>query len=97
MSKPNGRQKMAIENLAAALNECFDAAVEAGEVRARESTRESLREATRSTQELLETQRESLREATRSTQELLEAQNATLRMIWRQCGGSGSERLPIDE
>jgi len=79
MSKPNGRQKKAIENLATALNECFDAAVEAGEVRARESTRESLRE------------------ATRSTQKLLEAQNATLRMIWRQCGGSGSERLPIDE
>ena len=97
MSKPNGRQKKAIENLAAALNECFDAAVEAGEVRARESTRGSLREATRSTQELLEAQRESLREATRSTQELLEAQNATLRMIWRQCGGNGSERLPIDE
>ena len=33
MSKPNGRQQKAIEGLAAALNECFDAAVEAGERR----------------------------------------------------------------
>lgn len=30
MSKPNGRQKKAIEGLAAALNECFEAATEAG-------------------------------------------------------------------
>ena len=37
MSKPNGRQKHAIENLAAALNECFDAAVEAGEKRSKAS------------------------------------------------------------
>jgi transposase len=76
MSKPNGRQKRAIENLAkalrpppvenlaAALNECFGAAVEAGEQR---------------------------------TRPLLEAQNETLRMIWRQCGGSKDERLPIDD
>ena len=28
MSKPNGRQKRAIENLATALNECFDASAE---------------------------------------------------------------------
>ena len=37
MSKPNGRQQKAIEGLAAALNECFDAAVEAGEERARKA------------------------------------------------------------
>ena len=58
MSKPNGRQKRAIENLAkalrpppveqlaAALNECFDAAVEAGENRTRpllEAQNETLR------------------------------------------------------
>ena len=40
MSKPNGRQKKAIEGLAAALNECFDAAVESGENRARQAMRE---------------------------------------------------------
>lgn len=30
MSKPNGRQRKALEGLAAALTECFEAATEAG-------------------------------------------------------------------
>ena len=58
MSKPNGRQKRAIENLAkalrpppvenlaAALNECFGAAVEAGEQRTRPLTGGSERNTT---------------------------------------------------
>ena len=33
MSKPNGRQQKAIEGLAAALNECFDANIEVAERR----------------------------------------------------------------
>lgn len=46
MTKPNGRQQKAIEGLAAALTECFDAAVEAGENRTRpllEAQNETLR------------------------------------------------------
>ena len=42
MSKPNGRQKEALEGLAAALTECFDAAVEAGEKRAEKRTERRL-------------------------------------------------------
>ena len=40
MSGPNGRQKRAIENLAAALNECFDAAVEKSAQVAEQTRRE---------------------------------------------------------
>jgi hypothetical protein len=88
MSKPNGRQKKAIEELAealrpppverlaAALTECFDAAVEAGEKRTRQAAREATREA--------------IRDEMGDVKE-------TLRMVWRQCGGKADERLPIDD
>ena len=83
MSKPNGRQKKAIEGLAAALrppptemlaaalNECFEAATEAG---------------TKHVDAALARQ-----------DAVLEKQNDTLRMIWTQCGGRPDQRLPIDD
>lgn len=40
MSEPNGRQRRAIENLAAALNECFDTAVEKSTQAAEKNRRE---------------------------------------------------------
>ena len=70
MSEPNERQRRAIENLAGALNECFDAAVE------------------RSTQ--------AAERNLRVVNVRLDKQDDTLRMIWTQCGGRASERLPID-
>ena len=91
MSKPNGRQRKAIEELAAALRpppvervaaaltECFEAAVEAGEHRTRRVMREEMA-----------TFRDEV--GTR-----LDRQDATLRMIWTQCGGKEDKRLPIDD
>ena len=86
MSKPNGRRKRAIENLATALNECFEAAVEAGENR----TKAVLNEA-------LDAQNKTLNKALNARNEILDAQTETLRMIWRQCGGRPDQRLPIDK
>ena len=40
MSRPNGRQQRAIENLASALNECFDAAMEKSTQVAEQTRRE---------------------------------------------------------
>ena len=51
MSKPNGRQKRAIQGLAAALQECFDASIELAERRFEE----------RSTNERFDKQDETLR------------------------------------
>ena len=96
MSGPNGRQKHAIENLAAALNECFDAAVE-------KSTQIAVEKATqvaveKSTQVAEQTRREFREVNARLDRqdETLHRQNDTLRMIWTQCGGKASQRLPID-
>ena len=87
MSNLNGRQKKAIEELAAALrpppverlaaalNECFDAAVESGESRARQAMREEMA----------------------GVKDVLAKQNDTLRMIWKQRGGQADESLPIDD
>lgn len=86
MSKANGRQKRALEGLAAALAECFEAAVEAGEKR----TRAVLNEA-------LSAHKQTLDKALNAQNEALSAQNRTLRMIWQQCGGRPDRRLPIDE
>ena len=91
MSKLNGRQKKAIEELAealrpppverlaAALTECFDAAVEAGEKRAEKHTESRLKAD--------KVERAAEREKDRST----------LRMFWRQFGGPPDQRLPIDD
>ena len=108
MSKANGRQKRALEGLAAALAECFEAAVEAGEKRTRAVLNESLSahkqtldEALNAQNEALSAHKRTLDEAlsaqNRTLNEALSAQNRTLRMIWQQCGGRPDQRLPIDE
>ena len=61
MSKPNGRQKRAIENLATALNECFEAAVEAGENRTKAVLNETLDAHNKTLNETLDAQTEILR------------------------------------
>ena len=90
MSKANGRQKRALEGLAAALTECFEAAVEAGEQRTRAVLNEALSAHKQTLDEALNAQNRTLNEA-------LSAENRTLRMIWQQCGGRPDQRLPIDE
>ena len=112
MSKPNGRQKRAIENLAAALNECFEAAVEAGENRTKAVLDEALDAQNKTLNEALDAQNRTLNEAldaqnktlNKTLDEALSAQNKTLdaqtetlRMIWQQCGGRPDQRLPIDK
>ena len=94
MSKPNGRQKRAIENLAAALNECFEAAVEAGENRTKAVLDETLNEALDAQNKTLN---KTLDEALSAQNETLDAQTETLRMIWQQCGGRPDQRLPVDK
>ena len=101
MSKANGRQKRALEGLAAALTECFEAAVEAGEQRTRAVLNEALSAHKQILDETLNAHKRTLDEAlnaqNRTLNEALSAQNRTLRMIWQQCGGRPDQRLPIDE
>lgn len=108
MSKANGRQKRALEGLAAALTECFEAAVEAGEQRTRavlnealsahkQILDETLNAHKRTLDEALNAQNRTLNAQNRTLNEALSAQNRTLRMIWQQCGGRPDQRLPIDE
>ena len=97
MSKPNGRQKRAIENLATALNECFDAAVEAGENRTKGVLNKTLDAQNKTLNEALAAQNKTLNEALSAQNKTLDAQTETLRMIWQQCGGRPDQRLPIDK
>lgn len=89
MSNVNGRSKRAIEGLAAALQECLDAAVESGERRCRSVMDERFQQQ----DETLRKQNDTLRRQ----DETLRKQNETLRMIWQQCGGRAGQRLPIDD
>jgi thymidylate kinase len=82
MSRPNGRQKRAIEGLATALQECFDVSIEVAEKRF-EQRMESRFEKIDTRFEKIDTR--------------LEKQDDTLRMIWTQCGGKADQRLPIDD
>lgn len=77
MNEPAERQRRAVENLAAALNECFDAVVEKSTQAAERNRRE--------VNARLDKQDETLRR-----------QNDSLQMIWTQCGGQTTRRLPID-
>ena len=86
MSTPNGRHKRAIENLAAALNECFDASAERAAERAAESVKTELK-ADMNAMEARLNRRMDIH---------LDKQDDTLRMIWTQCGGKKDQRLPID-
>ena len=88
MSKPNGRRKRAIENLATALDECFEAAVEAGENRTKGVLTLDAQN---------KTLNKTLDEALSVQNKTLNAQTETLRMIWQQCGGRPDQRLPIDK
>ena len=81
MSKPDGRQQRAIRNLAAALNECFDAAAE----KAAESVKAELKADMHAMEGRLNKRMDNR----------LDKQDDTLRMIWTQCGGK-ARRLPID-
>ena len=85
MSRSGGRRARAIEGLAAALQECFDASIEAAEKRF-EPRFDRQDEALRRQNETLRRQDETLRR-----------QNDTLRMIWTQCGGKSDQRLPVDD
>ena len=86
MSKSNGRHKRAIENLAAALNECFEASSERAAEKAAESVKTELK-ADMHAMEARLNRRMDIR---------LDKQDDTLRMIWTQCGGKKDQRLPID-
>jgi len=94
MSKPNGRHKRAVENLAAALNECFDASAEraAGMAaeRAAERAAESVKIELKADMNAMEAR------LNRRMDIRLDKQDDTLRMIWTQCGGKKDQRLPID-
>ena len=88
--KANGREKRAIQNLAAALQECFNAAAALAEERldARDTELKTHIDA-----------RLDARDAELKTHidARADRQDNTLRMIWRQTGGSRSTRLPIDD
>ena len=89
--RPNGRQKRAIEGLAAALQECFDAATEKATEAAQKHNRRHNRP--------LEKAQQAAEEAKDVAQGLsvrLDRQDDTLRMIWTQCGGRKDAHLPID-
>ena len=82
MSRPNGRQQRAIEGLATALQECFDASIDVAEKRF-EKRMEPRFEAIDARFERIDTR--------------LDKQDDTLRMIWTQCGGKSDQRLPVDD
>ena len=99
--RPNGRQKRAIEGLAAALQECFDAATE----KATEAAQKA-QQAAGKAQQAAEKAQQAAGKAQRAAEEAkdvaqglsvrLDRQDDTLRMIWTQCGGRKDARLPID-
>ena len=82
MSRPNGRQKRAIEGLATALQECFDVSIEVAEKRF---------------EQRMEPRFEKIDTRLEKIDTRLEKQDDTLRMIWTQCGGKADQRLPIDD
>ena len=95
MSKLNGRQKRAIdrlakalrpsEELAVALNECFEAATE----RANGAAERAEKAAERA---------QCAAERAEAAVARIETQlKPTLRMIWAQCKGDPNQRLPIDD
>lgn len=85
MSRPNGRQRRAIEGLAAALQECLDASIESAGKRM-EPRFEKIEGRLDKQDDTLGRQDDTLRR-----------QNHTLRMIWTQCGGKADQRLPVDD
>lgn len=97
MSRPDGRQQRAIQDLATALNECFDAASESTAARAAEKAAESAAErAAASVKAELKADMNAMEgRLIKRMDDRLDRQDDTLRMIWTQCGGT-ARRLPID-
>ena len=86
MSEPTGgRQRRAIEGLAAALQECLDASIE--------SAGKRMEPRFGKIEGRLDRQDDTLRRQN----DTLRRQNDTLRMIWTQCGGKPEQRLPVDD
>ena len=110
MSRQNGRRKRAIEGLAAALQECFDAPTEVAEERM-EKRYEPRFEKIDTRFEQVDARFEQVDarfeqvdarfgqvDARFDKMEAhLDKQDDTLRMIWMQCGGRADQRLPIDD
>ena len=82
MSRPNGRQQRAIEGLATALQECFDASIDVAEKRF---------------EKRMEPRFEQIDTRFEQIDTRLDKQDDTLRMIWTQCGGKPDQRLPVDD
>ena len=110
MSGPNGRQKRAIEGLAAALQECFDASIEVAEKRmenryeprfekidARFEQVDARFEQVDARFEQVDARFEQVDTRFDRMEVRLDKQDDTLRMIWMQCGGRADQRLPIDD
>ena len=89
MSRPDGRQQRAIQDLATALNECFDAASESTAARAAERAAASVKAELKADMNAMEGR------LIKRMDDRLDRQDDTLRMIWTQCGGT-ARRLPID-
>ena len=110
MSKPNGRQKRAIEGLAAALQECFDASSELAEKRMEKRNEprfakiddrfeqvDARFEQVDARFEQVDARFEQVDARFDKMETHLGKQDDTLRMIWTQCGGKADQRLPIDD
>ena len=82
MSRPNGRRQRAIEGLATALQECFDASIDVAEKRF---------------EKRMEPRFEQIDTRFEQIDTRLDKQDDTLRMIWTQCGGKPDQRLPVDD
>ena len=106
MSDSHARQQRAVQNLAAALNECFDAASESTVRKAAESAEkaaESAKKAAESAEKAADSVKAELKadmyamegRLNKRMDDRLDRQDDTLRMIWTQCGGK-AQRLPID-
>ena len=85
MSRPNGRRTRAIQGLAAALQECFDASIEAAEKRAEPRYGR------------IDARLDKVDARLDKVDTRLDKQDDTLRMIWTQCGGKSDQRLPVDD
>lgn len=85
MSRPDGRRQRAIEGLAAALQECFDASIEVAEKRMEPRFKR------------IDARFEQIDTRFEKIETHLDKQDDTLRMIWTQCGGKADQRLPIDD
>ena len=96
MSRANGRRKRAIEGLAAALQECFDASSELAEQRM-EKRNESRFEQVDDRFRQVDARFEQVDARFGQVDARFDKQDDTLRMIWKQCGGKPDQRLPIDD